>query len=334
MKTFPKTLALLSGVALLASSAIAQSVATDPVGYVTISVPAGSDVTAAFPMHPAPSYVGAVDSVSLVSGNQYSIALSGSPSLAVNDFADPAAPHFVRVDDGIDAGMSLTILSNSSDAIVVELEGGDSVAAIESGTTLSLIPYWTAKSLIGDAPNNFQMLLYGTDVAGTNLASSSILIFANGDWYDSVTGGLSNDLIIHPEESVVLRNSTTEGVDLIVSGSVPMVAHRVALSTLSANAPQDIRVAYNSPTETIISEAGFENMNNNDQLLVFDNSLVATNKAASQILIFANGAWYDSVTGSDVSLTFKLMPGHGYVFRKAATVEPETILWKDTQSYN
>ena len=54
MKTFPKTIALLSGAALFASSAFAESVTTGVVGYTSTTLPAGAGNLF------APSFVNAI----------------------------------------------------------------------------------------------------------------------------------------------------------------------------------------------------------------------------------------------------------------------------------
>jgi hypothetical protein len=87
-----------------------------------------------------------------------------------------------------------------------------------------------------------------------------------------------------------------------------------------------------SPIPEIIGDValGFSDF---DELHVFDNAASGINKSASKVLVFASGHWYDSADFSDVTTTFQLQPGFGYLFRKAATANPQNFVWSKLQSY-
>ena len=83
MKTPHKFITLLSGAVLLASSGFAQTVATDPVGYVTTTVEAYSDAVVSPVMARPASFVGTISSVD----DGDTITLSGTPNFTVDEFA-------------------------------------------------------------------------------------------------------------------------------------------------------------------------------------------------------------------------------------------------------
>jgi hypothetical protein len=78
---------------------------------------------------------------------------------------------------------------------------------------------------------------------------------------------------------------------------------------------------------------GLGAMSNGDQILGFNNAAPGYNKSASDLLIMDGGAWKDQVTGQAVGSTFKLKPGHGYIYRKAATSAPTQSVWTGLPVY-
>jgi hypothetical protein len=114
-------------------------------------------------------------------------------------------------------------------------------------------------------------------------------------------------------------------------GSVPMVAHRFILRKLSApGTAQDIRIGYSSPVPEKIGSLGL-GFTSGDRLLVFDNSAAGMNKSASINLLYSNGVWLNA--GVDVTNSFELQPGFGYVFRRASAAPTGSVVWTDIQSY-
>lgn len=111
-----------------------------------------------------------------------------------------------------------------------------------------------------------------------------------------------------------------------------MSKHRAIIRTFAANAPQDHWVGYSSPVPTPIGESGL-GFSPGDNLLVFDNAALGKNKSASQILVYTGTAWLDTNGFANVSTTFNLQPGVGYILRKAQTASAQNFVWQDLQSY-
>lgn len=303
-----------------------QAASSNPVAAMRMTVPANGDATFGFPLHRQNVFTGAIASVN--SENNV-VTLSGSPGWTVNQFVN-TGPHYLRIDSGHLEGASLTVVANDNDSLTVELDQVASISALADGDLISVIPYWTVGALIPAPPQGIELHIFDGDIAGINLANSRTLTSDNFDWYDA-TGQLANDFIIHPEESIVIRNHNGDDFEFILAGAVPMVKHMLALKTLAPDTHQDQRVVYMSPVATTIGEASF-NAQNGDQLLSFSNSGSLFNKSAIEILTYYDGVWYDGMLQA-VSLTYILEPGQGYIYRKAPTSQPEVVLWESIPGY-
>ncbi|CAA6676628.1 MULTISPECIES: hypothetical protein [unclassified Lentimonas] len=247
MKTFPKTLALLSGVALLASSAFAQSVATDPVGYVTVPVKGGgtSIISNGGLLQPI-----STQGVGSVSGGVV-LTVSGA-SYVVDEFA---GSHYVQV---ASTGEWAAVASNSADTITLE-------ASIADGTDLSftLRPLNTLDSLFG--ADNSAGFTGGADFGASDkvfvwgLASQNFVGFyyynsVDGEWQD-----VSNNpatVIIYPDEALIVVAQSD--FDLTFTGSVQTgaVSAPVAGGGKTSILPNPYSV------DLKISESGYESVLN------------------------------------------------------------------------
>jgi hypothetical protein len=69
-----------------------------------------------------------------------------------------------------------------------------------------------------------------------------------------------------------------------------------------------------------------------DTVLGFDNAATGTNKAATIAIEFDGSAWIDTDSFEDVSATFKLESGVGYIIRMVGTT-PRTAVWKNQPDY-
>ena len=70
-----------------------------------------------------------------------------------------------------------------------------------------------------------------------------------------------------------------------------------------------------------------------DQILGFDNNESGINKGAAEIYLWNGTAFEDGINGGVISNSVTLKPGFGYIFRKAATATPTSVVWTHLQGY-
>ncbi len=315
-----------------------QTVATDPVGVVGLTVPAGSDFRFTVPMVQAAQFVGTVMAVSgsTLLINQTNNLPNWAPNAWVYSQGTQSATYYALVGSGTKEGMHSSIIVSGSNSVTVDL-AGDSYAGLVSGSagdTIKILPYWTLSTLFTtlaspSLPDQTQVLTFD-GVQGINTSASTVYTYYAGfGWYNG--GTLANDVVVAPGESVVVRNQSASSFNLNVVGTVPMNKHYSILSTTQPNAAQDNSIGYLCPVSAFIGQIGL-GLSDQDQLLVFDNTATGLNKSASQVLTYYSGfGWYDG--GTDVDATFQLTPGFGYVLRKAATAAPTSLVWQNKQGY-
>ena len=325
MKT-PKICCLLTAIALAQSSLF--GVSTDPVGFVSVSVPANSDAVLAVPLNRAAEFKGVIQSIS---GNV--ITVSGTPAWTANAFAPGVTTnktYAVQIAGGAKEGLIGRITANGVDTITVTLDSGDDLTNIGTvaipldpdgagpltaqADQIDIKPYWTPGSLLG-----------------TNLpAATEFLGFEN--WENGETGDDATHSPIKFGKSFILRNNSASPISLSMVGSVPMTAAVIRLSTLGNNTDQDQRIGFMSPIpESIINlnipaQAG-------DIIFGFDNSATGKNKSASIVYAFDGTNWVNDETGDPLGINDKLQPGFGYMFRKFRTATPQTVVWRKLPSY-
>lgn len=337
---FPPVLAALI---LTSAFASAQSAATDPVGFLSDNIPANSDATVTAPLNRPSAFQGVIQSIA---GNVITVAgtpgWTTSPKQFVRVTGVQPDAFYVQIGNGTKAGMYATVTDNTANSVTITLNPTDDLSGIATeavsgtgnGAKISIFPYWTPSTLFpANWPAGTQVLLFDDAVAGINPSAAQILVYTGTAWLDNGNGQNANNLLIHPVDAMVIRNQSNNPISRTVLGSVPMIRHRSVVSTLAANSAQDVYIAYQSPAPELIGSSGL-GFSAGDQLLVFNNSTTGVNKSASQILIYTGSQWLDNGNGQNVTTTFSLQPGQGYIYRKAPTASPQNFVWQDAQSYN
>jgi len=344
MKT-PKICCLLTAIALAQSSLF--GVSTDPVGFVSISVPANSDAILAVPLNRAAEFKGVIQSIS---GNV--ITVTGTPAWTANAFAPGVTAnktYAVQIAGGAKEGLIGRITGNGVDTITVSLDSGDDLTNIGTvaipldpdgagpltaqADQIDIKPYWTPGSLLGtNLPAATEFLGFENSGTGVNKAASEIYGATGSSWENGETGDDATHSPIRFGKSFILRNNSASPISLSMVGSVPMTAAVIRLSTLGNNTDQDQRIGFMSPVpESIINlnipaQAG-------DIIFGFDNSASGKNKSASIVYAFDGTNWVNDETGDPLSINDKLQPGFGYMFRKFRTATPQTVVWRKLPSY-
>ena len=330
----PKSIKSLLALALLAPGVLfAQTTAkTTPVGYVSLgsstgaALPAETDIAISVPLLNQAVYSGSVGSLS---GSD--IVVAGAAFTASAYVA--STPHIVEVTSGVKSGLIAVITANTTNTVTVSVQPGDSLSGIAAGDTLSIRPANTLSSLFAGNTlvDGVELLVWNNGtVEGDNLANDSSYVFFSGEWYDAGFEN-ANNAILYPGESYVLRNSSTTPItSLVVSGEVQVSKHRNVISKLSATTAQDTRFAHSNPAGELIGTSGY-GFDDGDELVVFDNNATGMNKAGSSYFYFG-GAWYDGGF-EDVSTSFTLKGGQGYVYKRIATAAVGDTLVSDVVNY-
>ncbi|MDB6138302.1 MAG: hypothetical protein JWO94_1374, partial [Verrucomicrobiaceae bacterium] len=156
----------------------AQSVVTDPVGFVSVTVPTQSDAALGAPLGRANEYQGVIQSIGGVSGNVITVA--GTPGWLTSQFiyvlGTQPKTYYARIDSGVREGLIATITANDTSSITITVPSGDDLvgvltsAANTTGDSISIAPYWTLPTLLSAVPTGTQALLYPTNASGINIA--------------------------------------------------------------------------------------------------------------------------------------------------------------------
>ena len=349
MKT-PKLLCTIAAIALAQGSLFAVN--TDPVGFVSVTVPANSDATIAVPLNRTSEFKGLTSAFSATSGS-VTITVAGTPGWTAGQFAPLATAnktYALQLASGTKEGLTLPITNNGTNTVTVTVSASDDLTGVlASGEQIDIMPYWTPSSLFGTAP------AAGTEIQGFSAAGSGINfgaseIFAHAGsnvWEDGINGGDATHAPLPFGASYVVRNNAGSALTISMVGSVPMSSQRIRISTLANNTPQDIAIGYMAPVPEALSTVGNPSvlagnqsanalgfpLQPGDSILGFDNSSTGINKGASEIYAWNGTAFEDDINGGVIPYTVTLKPGFGYIFRKAATATPQSVVWTHLQGY-
>jgi len=325
--------------ASFASSVNAQEpveVATDPVGFVKVDVPAQSDILTSIPFTRSSIYKGKIQAIN---GSQ--ITVVENPNWSDNQFVFNAT-YSAFIVTGEKEGLFAKISSNTQNSIQLELEVGDSLSGIntvseqdiQQADSIDIVPHWTLATLLsGNIPDGTEAFLYENSVPGKNHSPSLPLVYYQGyGWYETIGYTVQSDRALKFGAGMIIRNNTGSKLSTTMTGTVPMIKHRVILRTLTSNLAQDQTIGYFSPVPESLADVGL-GAQNYDELYLFDREATGKNKSPSLPLVYFDGRWYNSLNYSDVTDSVILHPGDGMIYRKVATDAPTNFVWQSVQSY-
>lgn len=348
-------LSLLSLLTAGSLSAQTPTATTDPVGFVSVEVLANSDAVVAVPMNRSAAFKGVIQSIA---GNIITVA--GTPNWTVNQFVQNLGTQndtfAVQIATGTQEGLVATITANTADSITIQLDAGDSLTGVKTEATnpgaadqVDIMPYWTPSALFSAAPPvGFEMSGFEAADPGINNGATEIYAHAGGNvWEDGVLGGDATHSRLRFGAAFIIRNNSGTAYMLTMVGAVPMSAQRIRLATKNNNTPQDVAIGYMAPVPEALSTVGDPNVPDNeesanaldfpaevgDAILGFDNTQSGINKGATEIYAWNGSAWEDDINGGVIDHTVTLKPGFGYIFRKAATPTPVSVVWVHVQGY-
>jgi uncharacterized protein (TIGR02597 family) len=223
MKTYSKPLLLLVSTLVSAASFISTAsaqVTTDPVGYVTITAPAGNTTLSA-PLVKSDIFVGSTTATADGVGDSV-LTFSGTPFVAsAYDTATYPTHYVIITTAGSNDGFVVDIASNTTstvtlaDEVVAALGLGavESIRIREHTTILDLFDGATGMTAFADAVN-----FYNDD------GSSDSYLWSGTGWVD---GGFASvdDRPVYPGQGVVYYAAA--GASILVSGAVSTSAIQV-----------------------------------------------------------------------------------------------------------
>lgn len=337
------TLAAALGISFHAVNA--QSVTTEPVGFMTDSLLSDSDTHISLPLIRPPAFVGGIQSVSGTA-----IAVSGNPWMADQFvYAAGSQPnHYYALIGPASSvnpkeGRTYPIVSNTTNSITVDL-GPDNLAGIPANAQLSVIPNWSLKTVFpaSDAGVSFtpttsaqyktQVRVPDVSATGINLPTTTYYFSNNATpgqvgWRlvgDDTTDRGDDPLL--PDSHIVVRNlNGAPTLPLVNLGSVLLKKVTTPLLT-KTDTRQDNPGGLLRPLDVSLNATGLNRADGsfgpNDQLLLFDNSVAGFDKAPSATYVqtaAVNGPWRrlgdrNTDRGSDI-----IPAGAGFIVRKAVS---------------
>ena len=334
---------LFLAAALAAISAVSNGqVTTDPVGFVSVTVKSGSDATIAVPMNRASEFKGviasAAGSVITVTGNT-----GWTDGQFVYNGTTKIKTYAVQIASGASEGMIAKITANTTvsgvSTLTVQLDAGDTLTGL-AGASFDVLAYWTPASLFSVAPPlGFELSGFENSDVGVNFGASEIYAHAGTNaWEDGINGGDASNSPLRFGAALIARNSSGSDFTATMVGAVPMTAHRIRLSTRAGNVAQDQYVGYIAPvaeslaTVTNPNALGFP-VAEGDSIQGFDNNELGINKGASVLYVWNGAAWEDGINGGEITPAEQLKPGFGYIFQKAPTLTPTSVVWTHIPAY-
>lgn len=333
----------------IASTAFGQY-ATDPVGVVSVTVPAQSDAILAVPLNRTAEVKGLIQSIS---GN--TITVAGTLNWSLNQFVQSlpgqTKTYAVLIASGAKEGMVCKVTSNGTNTLTVVVDGGDNLTGIGTVTVpvdpdgagpltsqadqIDVVPYWTPASVMTSPVDGTEIYTYfnttGDPKSGTNVSPSDLIAYdaTVSKWVNQTTEDDVSNMPLKFGSAFLLRNNSAIQTIALV-GAVPMTSHRFLLRTLGSSVDQDIRLGYSSPVPETVAGLGIPALEG-DQIFLYNNAAAGKNKAPSKILVYS-GEWLNSQTELPEG-TQQIQPGTGFVYRKFRTGTPQVAVWQDVQSY-
>lgn len=321
-----------------------------------------SDTIVGLPLRQSTSLVSTLTEAPDVDGDEVTLTISGS--MTAGDFD---GTHYVKFVDGDDSGKWFAVVSNTTDEIVIDLNG-DSIAA-DDGDQLEVLKFWTLGELFdptvsttdptttGNAivastnqlasGRRTSILIPDFDSPGINLATTATYYVNDGIWKRQGSGATNfSDVQLWPDAYFIIRHpaAVTSSTSYVVSGEVEPNDFAVVLSTRTGGS-QDNFVAIPRPVDTSLNDlnlggtSAFESSTNQlasgrrDQLFVFDNTATGQNKATVATYYYNDGIWKRQGGGAADFGSTTIPAGAAILIRKYQTTGGESSIWINTPSY-
>ena len=202
------------------SSAFAQGVTTDPVGYVTTTTPTGDDALIGLPLVQATAFAGAAVSVD---GAEVTVAAT----LVVDAYNNT---HYALATSGANAGQWSAVVTTAANSITT------ADVLLAAADTFDVIPFWTLVTAfpggegIGASANpnapTTTVSMNNLNAAGINLSSAATYFYfvagpEGAGWYQTGTFAFSNTVEIPAGGAFVVRKGAGGDETLTWNPPVP-----------------------------------------------------------------------------------------------------------------
>jgi len=225
----------------------AQSVATVPVGAMTYTFPATTQLTGtymAIPLMNPPVFAGPVQSY-----NSNTIVFSGTP-FASESLAQAGSPFFARITSGSQAGRMMLITANTANSITLDITDNSSQTtnldtvgfALAANDRVEVIVGDTLASLFGDNTVNNPLFLVG---ASAPLSADNISIYNKstskydgyyfnttlGYWRTFASAVNANNTVIYPQAGLVVSQRAGRSArTMTIVGQVPTAPLKIKVT--------------------------------------------------------------------------------------------------------
>lgn len=338
--------ALVVAALFTSGNAFGQITATsDPVGYVSLTVPANSDSTIGQPLH-RPSAFSA-------SGTVAGATVTVSGGLVANQFvfaalAQTNAYYLLIKSAGAFNGRYFEVLGNTT--TVITLDTDIQALGAPSTITFEVIPYHTLNTLfpngqgVGVTADIYEpsgLVQFKSMNIGVNRTIATNYFYYQGTeevgtgWYnnDNLSLGLQNNSTVDPYVAVQVRNLENSPKTVVLSGVVP--TYSVKTPIVTANVSNDNHLSVQYPLDVTLAQSGLAGNGVRaasdiyepiDLLMVYNDTATDVNKPISKIYFYyvgteeAGTGWYDN---DNLSLglqnnTAVLKAGRTFVIRRSA----------------
>lgn len=346
------SLAVLLASSVLLTGANGQTTAaTDPVGFVSYTVNANSDQPLGTPMLPATKF------------QAQSTSVSGA-NVGASDIPSFTGVNYLLVTSGPAAGSWEQISSSTLSSIVLDAP----IAGFTGGNSFLVRPFWTLATLFPSGsgfpgssdPFNASAVLFAYDPmnTGINQSSSAAYFYYDGSqggdagWY--VNGdpgaGLQNDVVLSPDVSITVRNSTVSAADVVFVGAVP--SQRFGLRVASSASGQQDNLIYNQfPAAVTLSGSDLvssgavtpssDPFNATDIVLTYALNNASINPASDSAYFYYDGSqggdpgWYiNGDPGAGLQNAVEIPAGSAFIIRKGQTVSSTSVDFAPSLPYS
>jgi uncharacterized protein (TIGR02597 family) len=238
----------------IVASLSATEVVSAPVGFLQLTFPASTASTLSLPLQKNPVAVGPITSVGTTTLS------SANASWISGQFSAASNPYFVKIVSGAAAGRYFLITANTANQLTVEPRGTALSATIVAGDRYQIIPARTLGLLFGTSTVPFLTNTDPTLADNIKLWSGSAweIYYHNGtSWLRKGNTAIKNDVVIYPDEGIVVVRRGTTPLTLAFAGEASVIAERTEVI-----GPATTFAANRYPVNTTLSNLGLLNLPN------------------------------------------------------------------------
>jgi hypothetical protein len=323
----------------------AQTVSTDPVGYVKLEVNPGNGVQKStniisLPLKPFDEEINGLSygAISDLTANSIQVFDAGWTPGALSN---PSTPYLLKILSGELEGLIVpisTTISNTANELFLNtsFNGEDlnltslNISTGNDADEFEITPADTLGSLFG-TPETTGI------IGGTNaLDSDTIIIFSSvwnvyfyntnlGHWVES-TFGFPNaeNVIIHPDSALIYERIDANPLTFTIIGSVPLEKRNASIKE------SGITFLSNGwPTDTILGESGIEQLpgwQNGSNASVADSVIIRSELGAWETFFYDGNEWKKSTFGFPAANDRILSLGSGIIINKLGNTSGLTQL--------